>query len=62
MADHMHGCVSFALWDDEKEELFCLRDQFGTNHFIIMKLQMAGYYMGQPSIISWTDRIRKRVE
>lgn len=33
MADHMHGMFAFALWDDEKEEMFCLRDQFGTKPF-----------------------------
>ena len=30
MADHLYGMFAFALWDDEKEELFALRDQFGT--------------------------------
>ncbi|MBQ5918925.1 MAG: asparagine synthetase B, partial [Lachnospiraceae bacterium] len=30
MANHMHGMFAFALWDDENEKLFCLRDQFGT--------------------------------
>lgn len=33
MADHMYGMFAFALWDDEKQELFCLRDQFGTKPF-----------------------------
>lgn len=33
MADHMHGMFAFAIWDEEKEELFCLRDQFGTKPF-----------------------------
>lgn len=33
MADHLYGMFAFALWDDEKEELFCLRDQFGTKPF-----------------------------
>ncbi len=33
MADYMHGMFAFALWDDEKEEMFCLRDHFGTKPF-----------------------------
>lgn len=33
MADHMYGMFAFALWDEEKEELFCLRDHFGTKPF-----------------------------
>lgn len=33
MADHMYGMFAFALWDEEQEKLFCLRDQFGTKPF-----------------------------
>lgn len=33
MADHMHGMFSFALWEEETQKLFCLRDQFGTKPF-----------------------------
>ena len=33
MADHMHGMFAFALWDEEEQKLFCLRDQFGTQPF-----------------------------
>ncbi len=33
MADHMHGMFAFALWDEEANRLFCLRDQFGTKPF-----------------------------
>lgn len=33
MANQMHGMFSFALWDDEQQLLFCLRDQFGTKPF-----------------------------
>ena len=33
MADHLYGMFAFALWDDQKKELFALRDQFGTKPF-----------------------------
>ena len=33
MANHIHGMFAFALYNDETEELFCLRDQFGTKPF-----------------------------
>ena len=33
VADHMHGMFAFALWDEEEQKLFCLRDQFGTKPF-----------------------------
>lgn len=33
MAEHMYGMFAFALWDEEKQQLFCLRDQFGTKPF-----------------------------
>lgn len=33
MAEHMYGMFAFSLWDEEQEQLFCLRDQFGTKPF-----------------------------
>ena len=33
MANHMHGMFAFALWDEDEQKLFCLRDQFGTKPF-----------------------------
>lgn len=36
MADRMHGMFAFALWDEEAQKLFCLRDRLERNRFIIM--------------------------
>ena len=33
MAEHMHGMFAFAIWDEENQQLFCLRDHFGTKTF-----------------------------
>ncbi|MEE5991675.1 MAG: asparagine synthase (glutamine-hydrolyzing) [Oscillospiraceae bacterium] len=33
MADHLYGMFAFALYDTEAEEIFCLRDHFGTKPF-----------------------------
>ena len=33
MAEHMYGMFAFALYDTEKDKLFCLRDHFGTKPF-----------------------------
>lgn len=33
MGNHLHGMFSFAIFDDENQRLFCMRDQFGTKPF-----------------------------
>ena len=33
LAAHLYGMFALALFDDETQELFCLRDQFGTKPF-----------------------------
>lgn len=54
MAEHMHGMFAFALWDDEKEELFCLRDQFGTKPFY--------YYVTEDGRLLYGTMIRQIME
>ena len=33
MANHIYGMFSFALYDNDTDTLFCMRDQFGTKPF-----------------------------
>ena len=33
IADHLYGMFAFAIWDEEKQQLFCVRDHFGTKPF-----------------------------
>ena len=33
IADHLYGMFAFAIWDEQQQELFCLRDHFGTKPF-----------------------------
>ena len=54
MADHMHGMFAFALWDDEEEKLFCLRDQFGTKPFY--------YYQTKDGKLLYGTMIRQIME
>lgn len=54
MADHMHGMFAFALWDEENEELFCLRDQFGTKPFY--------YYETEDGNLLYGTTIRRIME
>lgn len=54
MAGHMYGMFAFALWDEEKEELFCLRDQFGTKPFY--------YYQTADGSLLYGTSIRRIME
>lgn len=54
MANHMHGMFAFALWDEEEQKLFCLRDQFGTKPFY--------YYETADGTLLCSTSIRKIME
>lgn len=54
MADHIYGMFAFALWDDEEQKLFCLRDQFGTKPFY--------YYVTEDGNLLYGTTIRQIME
>ncbi len=54
MANHMHGMFAFALWNEEEQKLFCLRDQFGTKPFY--------YYQTADGKLLCSTSIRKIME
>ena len=46
MGLHLHGMFAFALWDEERQELFCLRDPFGTKPFYYACTEDGGLLYG----------------
>lgn len=54
MAEHMHGMFAFALWDEAEQQLFCLRDQFGTKPFY--------YYVTEDGRLLYGTMIRQIME
>ncbi len=54
MANHIYGMFSFALFDSERDTLFCLRDQFGTKPFY--------YYVTDDGRLLYGTTIREIME
>ena len=54
MGDHLHGMFAFALWDAERQQLFCMRDHFGTKPFY--------YYVTEDGSLLYGTMIRQIME
>ncbi len=54
MASHLHGMFAFAIFDTENDQLFCLRDQFGTKPFY--------YYLTKDNRLLYGVTIREIME
>ena len=54
MANHIYGMFAFAIFDDEADTLFCLRDQFGTKPFY--------YYETEDGRLLYSTSIREIME
>lgn len=50
IADHLIGMFAFAIYDDEKQETFCVRDHFGTKPFY--------YYVTKDGELLYGSQIR----
>lgn len=46
MGSHIYGMFAFALYDDEAERLFCMRDQFGTVPFFYYETENGELVVG----------------
>lgn len=46
MGHHLHGRFAFALYDQEKDEYFCMRDQFGTVPFYYYETEGGNFLVG----------------
>ena len=54
MANHIYGMFSFALYDNDTDTLFCMRDQFGTKPFY--------YYVTDSGKLLYGTTIREIME
>ncbi|MDE5582272.1 MAG: asparagine synthetase B [Ruminococcus sp.] len=54
MAEHLYGMFAFALYDEEEDKIFCLRDHFGTKPFY--------YYVTNDGKLLFGTTIRRIIE
>ncbi|MDO5133412.1 MAG: asparagine synthase-related protein [Eubacteriales bacterium] len=46
MGLHLHGMFALAIWDGDRQELFCLRDPFGTKPFYYAEAEDGTFLYG----------------
>ena len=61
--DHLRGMFSFALWDENKQSLFCARDRFGIKPFYYCQLGDRFYFASEAkALLPFLDEIRTNKE
>lgn len=56
--DHFRGMFSFAIWDEDKGELFCARDRFGIKPFYFTQVEGALYFASETkALLPFIERI-----
>lgn len=56
--NHLRGMFAFALWDEQKQTLFCARDRFGIKPFYYMIHKDVFYFASEPkALLPFVDQI-----
>ena len=61
LPDHLYGSFAFAIWDTEREELFCARDPFGIQTFYYCDAE-DGVFLCGPDLQEITKSPHYRIE
>ncbi len=61
--DYLRGMFAFALWDEQKQLLFCARDRFGIKPFYYTELQDRMYFASEvKALLPFVEAVRTNVE
>ena len=61
--NHLRGMFAFAIWDEERQELFCARDRFGIKPFYYVTVGDTLYFASEvKALLPFVDRIETDLE
>src|SRR6266849_5329398 len=61
--NHLRGMFAFAIWDEERQELFCARDRFGIKPFYYVTVGDILYFASEvKALLPFVDRIETDLE
>jgi asparagine synthase (glutamine-hydrolysing) len=61
MLDRLNGMFAFAIWDNEKKELFLARDRYGVKPLYYINNSIGFYFASEPKAL-FANGIKKRVD
>ncbi|NLG33313.1 MAG: asparagine synthase (glutamine-hydrolyzing) [Syntrophomonadaceae bacterium] len=61
--DHLRGMFAFAIWDEERQELFCARDRFGIKPFYYTVVDGVFYFASEvKALLPFVEHIETCLE